>query len=478
MRNRKKKNRVLILLIVILTITIGFALLSTTLFINGTAIIKSNTWNIHWDSDSIHETSGSVVATTPAAVTDADEKNIGFAVELELPGDYYEFTADAINEGSIDGLIEDVEVVFYMADGTTPYDGTTPERTLPTEITYSLTHADGTPVDENEVITHSGGTIGYKFKVGYDSRATTLPSEPVIVKPVIEITPVQHREESKYICKRATTLHTETCVNDHTDFTYGCTYDGYVEGNKGTTITYGSLGTNGQLTAGDAFDCDVNGDGTFDAATERFYYLSGIDGDDNSDYAVLAYYSNVKNGVADNSRSYEGSDYNYRTRYHEPASSRAEMYENFDGPSNLLKDLPTTSNWKNVKFVNHVRDIKDDQDTVRYQGFDYAGKAARLISIKEVSKACKGTNVVSVYDMQDYNAVSSCNYLFENTVYQKSWIGNTWLESITTGRDIWGTGDIFAWEIESSRMIGNGDRIDCDYGVRPAIEVLKTDIEY
>ena len=54
------------------------------------------------------------------------------------------------------------------------------------------------------------------------------------------------------------TLHTEEC----TQTSNYCYAAGYVEGNKGTTITYGNENvTEGVLTSGDAFDCDVNGDG-------------------------------------------------------------------------------------------------------------------------------------------------------------------------------------------------------------------------
>ena len=195
---RKRRSKVVLLTILIVGITIGFALLSTTLYINGTAGIKGNTWNIHWDSNSVVETQGSVTAITPASVTDENETNISFEVEFELPGDFYEFTADAVNDGTIDGIIDNVEVVFYMADGTTPYDGSTPEKTLPTDIVYTLTHDDDTAIGENEVIKH-GETIGYKFRVGYNSEATSLPSQEVIVKPVINITPVQHRSEPEVI---------------------------------------------------------------------------------------------------------------------------------------------------------------------------------------------------------------------------------------------------------------------------------------
>ena len=40
-------------------------------------------------------------------------------------------------------------------------------------------------------------------------------------------------------------------------------------------IEYGNLGKSGDdPISGDAFDCDVNGDGIYDSETERFYYIT------------------------------------------------------------------------------------------------------------------------------------------------------------------------------------------------------------
>ena len=60
---------------VVLGITLGFALLSTTLKINGTAGIKSNAWNIHWDDRSVNVTQGSVSATNPLVSTTTSTKD-------------------------------------------------------------------------------------------------------------------------------------------------------------------------------------------------------------------------------------------------------------------------------------------------------------------------------------------------------------------------------------------------------------------
>ena len=101
---------------------------------------------------------------------------------------------------------------------------------------------------------------------------------------------------NKYICKRATVLHTEECKGQY------CANAGYkVGGSYGTTtITYGSLGVSGSLVSGDAFDCDVNGDGVYDSETERFYYVTDME--ENSNVAALIYYNNVSEGKPNNEK--------------------------------------------------------------------------------------------------------------------------------------------------------------------------------
>ena len=47
---RRKNNKIYSLIIILLILTIGFAALSTTLKINGNAIISKNTWSIYWNN--------------------------------------------------------------------------------------------------------------------------------------------------------------------------------------------------------------------------------------------------------------------------------------------------------------------------------------------------------------------------------------------------------------------------------------------
>ena len=186
---------------------------------------------------------------------------------------------------------------------------------------------------------------------------------------------------SHIICKKADekTLHTEKCEQPE-DSSHYCSDAGLT----GQTITYGTI-SNGKLKSGDAFDCDVNGDGKYNSDTERFYYVSDYYNtrtkEFESDTAVLIYYSNVENGKPSNSKlvAYDISG------------------ENYHGPRTAIEELPSTSEWKNVSLKNTSRSISaissnGDATNVTTGGplpnsYSYLGKAARLLTIEEISKA-------------------------------------------------------------------------------------------
>ena len=258
----------------------------------------------------------------------------------------------------------------------------------------------------------------------------------------------------KPLCKRATTLHTEKCSQTSTS-SY-CSGDGYT---LNDTITYGNFGTKGVFASGDAFDCDVNGDAVYDSATERFYYVSdmtnGVTQDSNT--AVLIYYNNVSGGLPSNSTTY-AYDVN------------GNAYTN--GPITAKGQLPTTSQWKNVSLINATRNITDEKNTVRKSAFSYEGYAARLLTAQEVSAGC-GFTVGSVATGE---LSSKCKYLMENTKYSSSSLKTYggWLESPHA------SGSTSAWRVYVYyRCVYSDDVASANnFGVRPAIEVLKSNISY
>ena len=304
----------------------------------------------------------------------------------------------------------------------------------------------------------SGNGAAYKYDV-----ATKFSIRPVIkIKNGLQISKgtgtYDNPLELQKLCKRATKLHTEECTQ--TDTTYLCSGAGYTaSGSKKTsTITYGNLGTKGTLSSGDAFDCDVNGDETYDSNTERFYYVTDMD--DNT--AVLIYYNNVSAGSPSNSAIY--------------AYDSSE--ENFHGPRTAIEQLPTTSQWKNVSLKNSTRAILNENAGNTTTGgtlpsnFSYSGYAARLLTISEVRK---GTGISNIPTWK-VGELDNFTYLLENTKFASK--GNAvwgwWLENARSDNST------NAWNVNgyyrhvNNSTVSNAD----DYGIRPAIEVLKSDISY
>ena len=266
--------------------------------------------------------------------------------------------------------------------------------------------------------------------------------------------------KGKIICKRATTLHTEECTQ--TDSQYFCSGAGYT-----SIIPYGNLGTSGTLKTGDAFDCDVNGDDVYDPNTERFYYVSDYYNTSTksfeSDTAVLIYYNNVSAGSPSTNSTFAYDSSN----------------ENFHGPRSLIAQLPTTSQWSNVSLKNITRTIFNETSGNITTGgtlpsdFSYSGYAARLLTVEEIRQGT-GNNNIPTWEIRELDKFT---YLLENTKFSSSnnasWAW--WLENVRSDDSI------SAWNVHG----GNYRNIDFNgvsdvnnFGVRPAIEVLKKNIEY
>ena len=241
MKNRRKNKKINLLLLVILGPTLGFALLSTTLKINGTAGIKSNTWSIHWVKNSITETDGSVTATTKADTTDSANQVIEFTAEFELPGDYYEFTVDAINEGSIDGTIaDDTDIkkgVYNLSDQLLT---TTPEN-----FKYTVVYADDDDDPENDVapavgdiLKANGGTKKYKVRVEFDSEAEGLPETAESYKFKFEVVYTQYKETAPSANYEYKTRQVAGAISQGDEICAGSECFTVVSSNSDTTVLF------------------------------------------------------------------------------------------------------------------------------------------------------------------------------------------------------------------------------------------------
>ena len=166
---KRNKPRYSLLLLLLLFISLGYALLQSNLNINGIAEIEDSKWDIHWDNVQIKE--GSVSTSNANKATINSSKTIvSYNITLDKPGDFYEFTVDAVNEGTIDAMIDTISSKMNGAEITT----------LPEYLEYSVTYSDGVELQPNQEL-KIDTSEKYKVRIAFKKNinASQLPTEPV-----------------------------------------------------------------------------------------------------------------------------------------------------------------------------------------------------------------------------------------------------------------------------------------------------------
>lgn len=164
---RKNKNKkMFLMLLLIIGISIGYAALASNLKINGGSKVTKATWNIHWANPQVKE--GSVTNTKPTL--SENNTNATYSVTLTEPGDFYEFTIDAVNEGTIDAEILKIESRFDGPEGT-PIITEGNDKNLPPYLEYEVTYADTehTAIAPTDSLDH-GQTKTYRVRIAYSEN--------------------------------------------------------------------------------------------------------------------------------------------------------------------------------------------------------------------------------------------------------------------------------------------------------------------
>ena len=279
-------------------------------------------------------------------------------------------------------------------------------------------------IDSNSINTNIGDI---STDVGIDRRHTivVLNNDLSIKETKEALTRVDGKtgEEKTFLCKRATTLHTETCRDDSRA---DCYIDGYhLDGSKGTTtIEYGQLGINGVLETGDAFDCDVNEDGTYDSWNERFYYISDY-------YDTSTNVFDSKKAVMLHFEAFAGR-YSEKEDIDEMGGSLATFgNDSYHGPISIVKHHTyKTNSWTSEKLIKPgVRQLRTELGKtsifqnkgalenpyyVEYPllSIDYKDMTSRLITHQELTRGCgDGDSKVKGY------IANKCLFLIERLGY-------------------------------------------------------------
>ena len=180
MLNRKMLYCVLVFVFVaVFTMTIAYATLSVTLNIGGAAEIVASNWDIHLENPKVRK--GSVSDEVPT-ITSGNTMN--FNVEFDIPGDYYEFTVDVVNDGDIDAMIDNVIKNPELTTEQAKY------------IKYEITYLNGNNITESQGVP-AKSSIPIKVRVEYRDDISSfddLPSSETTLSLSISLTYIQADE--------------------------------------------------------------------------------------------------------------------------------------------------------------------------------------------------------------------------------------------------------------------------------------------
>ncbi|MBQ1496157.1 MAG: hypothetical protein IIZ40_02230 [Bacilli bacterium] len=192
-KERFKTLVIAILIVAIVSMSVVYALLSQTLNINTSAkVVKSNSWNVFFDSTSISEPT----LVGYAEVEEGKELQISgtttlqnLEVTLKAPGDSVTYTFEVKNTGAIDAKISTVELpnlanATYQSANNVTSDINLVKQYLRYSLTYASDEAEtsyrGKALATDDTLSKNSSRK-LKLTISYDSSATDIPSEAVTV---------------------------------------------------------------------------------------------------------------------------------------------------------------------------------------------------------------------------------------------------------------------------------------------------------
>ena len=150
-----------ILLVSAFTLTVVYAALSTTLNISGNVQVTAASWDIYLDNVQLNSNSA-----TTAVPTISDKTTASFSTTLTNPGDFYEFTVDVVNNGSIDAMVDSVTKTPTLTETQAKY------------LNYIVEYQNGESITTKQLVSKNS-YVRLKVKVEFrkDISVSDLPTK-------------------------------------------------------------------------------------------------------------------------------------------------------------------------------------------------------------------------------------------------------------------------------------------------------------
>ena len=153
-----KIYQIVIILQLLLSIAFGYAILNSNLTINGTSEVQNNTWDVHFEN--IQVTNGSITTSTNPIITDNTTIS-NLDLPLDKLGDFYEFTVDVVNNGTIDAMIESIVIKPELTEVQKKY------------INYTIEYQNGEQISPNQLL-KANEFIRLKLRIEYKKDISEL----------------------------------------------------------------------------------------------------------------------------------------------------------------------------------------------------------------------------------------------------------------------------------------------------------------
>lgn len=160
MRKRVKNQKYLIIISVLFLLGIGYAALSSNLGIRASGSYKANSWDVYFDN--IVDNSSYSEVIIPATISE-DKMGISFQANLDEFDDKYIFYVDVVNNGSINTMLDTLEVNGLSEEA---------KNLIDVKVTYK----DGIEVSRYDLLKeNSRDTLKVEYSYKEDVEITDLP---------------------------------------------------------------------------------------------------------------------------------------------------------------------------------------------------------------------------------------------------------------------------------------------------------------
>ena len=235
--NRKFLSIILCLVLVcIFTLTLAYAALNAVLKINGNASIVASNWDIHLENPVVKH--GSVSNDIPTILS---SNSLSFRSVLVDPGDYYEFTVDVVNDGSIDAMIESVSLSPELTSTQSKY------------LNFEVSYQNGESITSKQNL-KAGTFTTIKVRVEFrkDINISDLPSVEENLNSVLTLI-YNQSDDSGSDVKNNGILEKINFTIDGAEYTAdeGMTWDEWVNSKYNTIDAYTNYDGDDYIAVGD-----------------------------------------------------------------------------------------------------------------------------------------------------------------------------------------------------------------------------------